>query len=397
MDQKQALKILAEMVERGPRRFDRPAVSRPGALSAIYASGLSPGRMTGFAEAGYGIGISLGDTSIRTKKTYLAYLREANRVWEVFDFPGLMIDCGSVQETDLRTRRVVAPISDAVMDQRMDWYIEAARLLGSGAKLVTPDKIFDQEETVRRFERQVPKLRTAIRYGAVLFLAVQSGRLSLEQMDKQLRKILGSKWSSPSSKKRWREKVVTAIPMRQGATPVNELYAFVKKVKPAQVHLLGIGPKNRRLPGVLSEISRLSPKTRVSIDANLHRAKVGRDPYAGILASSKESVRVQQREPEAAYPQVDVTEWESLLWGLSKADIGVLLSDPLISEWKNELAGLDGPDLVDKLVELASESNDYEWRVFSDRLRRLELELTPLSFSRPSGEYQRRAVRRMWG
>jgi len=190
---------------------------------------------------------------------------------------------------------------------------------------------------------------------------------------------------------------VTAIPMRQGATPVNELYACVKKVKPAQVHLLGIGPKNRRLPGVLSEISRLSPKTRVSIDANLHRAKVGRDPYAGILASSKESVRVQQREPEAAYPQVDVTEWEGLLWGLSKADIGVLLSDPLISEWKNELAGLDGTDLVDKLVELASESNDYEWRVFSDRLRRLELELTPLSFSRPSGEYQRRAVRRMWG
>jgi hypothetical protein len=270
----------------------------------VFVSGVStqPGQMWGLAEMGYGVGLSLGEAKAEGFRYRLAVLRR------MLDTPylsvTLLVDSGAIKEA-----RTGGAITAREWDRRMALYLDAARLLGPAAWLIAPDKVGDQAESIRRFQRQVPRLRQMLRAGAVVLLPLQSGALSqrpsAQWADLPDGLARQSGWSSTQ--------LVPALPMRPkgGATvtPLPRLLAFLRQRRPPVVHLLGIGPGSVLLPRILWEIEQAVPGTRVSIDAALVRPLVGTTqrpgPWTVARQPMMQQVAADWRVPQA---QFDLTE-----------------------------------------------------------------------------------------
>lgn len=69
---------------------------------------------------------------------------------------------------------------------------------------------------------------------------------------------------------------VHAIPSKKKATTTAEVRAYLSAVRPARVHFLGLGLKNKRTPGILKLVREFVPGAAVSLDSNMIAANVGR-------------------------------------------------------------------------------------------------------------------------
>jgi len=284
-----------------------------------FASGLKPGQIYGFAELGRGVGFSLaerreGVSADLGAKAWKGYLDVLDRIAD--ELPGgftLLVDNGAVQEVDLATMTAVAPISDAAWQKRMVRYAELASRYGDAVWLITPDRIGDQRETIRRFKLCAPALREAVSLGATLVLTLQPGELDPVSLEARL---LGLLALDSSLTARRSPLVIPAFPMRlrgddrrATVTPLPVLVDFVRRRRPRTVHLLGMGLKSKLLPDVLRAIQAVSPETRVTLDsAEVRAVAVQGRPWIAEKPWAEAQVRRRPAYRQGSVREIDETE-----------------------------------------------------------------------------------------
>lgn len=154
------------------------------------------------------------------------------------------------------------PIDDAQWHERLDAYDRLADALGDRVHLVAPDKVGDQDETLRRLARYAPRVRGMRALGARIIVPIQRGRLSGADFDRRCAEVLGF------------DDYVRGIPSKKAAATVDEIAALSRELPAgARVHLLGLGPWGKRYHEVIAAIAR-DPRL-VSCDSVRIKALVG--------------------------------------------------------------------------------------------------------------------------
>lgn len=139
----------------------------------------------------------------------------------------------------------VNPITDREWHKRLDAYERIARALGPNAFLVAPDKVGDQEETLRRLALYAGRVRRLRSMGAQIIVPLQRGRLSGAEFDRECSRLLGF------------SDYIRGIPSKKAAATVEEIGELSRSL-PADVriHLLGLGPFGDRYGDVIAAIDR---------------------------------------------------------------------------------------------------------------------------------------------
>lgn len=171
---------------------------------------------------------------------------------------------------------VVKPITPERWREILALYRRLAVALGSQLYVVAPDRVGCQGTTLGRLMEHDAALRDLRALGANILVPLQGGALSLAAFDVACAAALGF------------NDYVRALPMKKGATTDEALVAYLRDCQPARVHLLGMGPKNRRMPSVAAAFAELSPATELSCDSNLILANVGRTPKRRPLTVARD-------------------------------------------------------------------------------------------------------------
>ncbi len=244
-----------------------------------FASGVSaPADLRGFARIGHPLGVSLPALSAPAVD-YLCSL--AGRGLPV------MADNGAFSEVEMGEAGpvVVAPIDEQGWAWRMALYRRLARALGPSLWCVAPDRVGDQVETLARLRRWARSVRKVRRLGARVIVPIQRGELSAAAFDRACGEALGF------------TDFVRAIPGNKAAMPPAELEGYLRKVRPAAVHVLGAGPKSPRFAALADVLRRLTPDAAVSCDSNLIAAHVGRSNGPGGAPRALTAIQHGGRSP----------------------------------------------------------------------------------------------------
>lgn len=247
---------VAASVATAPEAVEQETTVSDGA--AIYfASGSNRASdIRGFAAIGHAIGVAAPDVSPNAEN-------------ELHELAGtgipVFLDSGAFSEVDkTNPTKVVKPITEAQWQKRLDLANRLAATLGEQLHVVAPDQVANQKVTLERLTRYAPELRALRSQGAHILVAIQRGELSQAEFDRRVEAILGF------------GDYTRALPMKKSATSTKEVRAFVKARKPARIHLLGMGIKNRLAEETLATIAKVTPDAVVTMDSNLIAASVGR-------------------------------------------------------------------------------------------------------------------------
>lgn len=131
-------------------------------------------------------------------------------------------------------------IADVEWECRLALYGRLARSLGRQLYAVTPDRVGDQDVSLRRMATHPDAIR-----------AVAAERLL-------------------------RVPLVPAFPMPKARATTADILDTIGILQPARVHLLGLGPRSARAREILGLLTLRAPAVRVSMDANLVVSAVGR-------------------------------------------------------------------------------------------------------------------------
>jgi hypothetical protein len=267
----------AEYAERAAKVRQQPRAHDPGfSHSRYFASGSNrPGEIRGLADAGHNIGVAIDKLNEAAVVEIQGLKGEQVKVFvdsgafsEVFvNFPG---KSGKLPDPDRPVGiHTVAPISDEVWAERIEKMGRLTTLTwdrGEGQLyLVAPDKVGDQDETLRRLEKFADDVRGWEAASATVLVPVQKGSRRMADMWKRQMEILG-----PGD---W----VAAIPMKKDATSAEDLRVFLTSAdpKPTRLHLLGLGLNSDAYPAVKAVLDEVGPEIEVSLDSNRKRAIVG--------------------------------------------------------------------------------------------------------------------------
>lgn len=223
-----------------------------------FASGSSrPADIRGFGAIGHAIGVAAPDVSPQAE---IELARLAGTGVQVF------VDSGAFSEVKFGSEgvRVVKPITDAMWRDRLALYRRLALALGAQIHLVAPDRIGDQDETLRRLSCYALELRALRALGANVLVPIQKGTRSQALFVREIELALGF------------SDFVHAIPSKKKATSMPELHAYLTAVRPSKLHFLGMGVQNAIAPAVIALIDEIVPGASVAFDSNLIRANVGR-------------------------------------------------------------------------------------------------------------------------
>ena len=284
-----------------------------GQIPVLYfASGSNhPGEIHGFAELGKAVGASYAGAKLRKDGTWYWSRLCSDRCLEALvevakKGTPVFLDSGAFSEVAINTpwttkeatagkgkkgalRRpelphgeafVVAPITDEGWRERLETYLELAKSIGPLANLVAPDKVGFQAESFERLERYAPELKKIIKAGATLLVPLHGGgALTLADAHRKAGEILGtSKW-------------VPAIPYMKKATTPEELEAYLSEIRPERIHLLGIGPRSKKVGPVASAIHRGSPGTQLQMDSVALLGHTGRGKKPRRITAAQDVAR----------------------------------------------------------------------------------------------------------
>ncbi len=261
-----------------------------------FASGASaPADLRGLVRIGHDLGVSLPELSEPALRELLTIAGARLPAVEGSRLLSVLVDTGAFSEVEIRTGRpvVVRPIDEAGWGWRLRTMLRIARALGPQAYCVAPDRVGDQGHTLAlltRWARWVRKLR---RLGARVVVPIQQGATSPAAFDRACTTILGF------------DDYVRAIPANKAAFTSARLESFLRETRPVAVHLLGIGPRNPRLPALRELLRRFVPSAEISCDSNLLAANVGLTNGAGggprVLTAAEHGIGWQERKPDGSY------------------------------------------------------------------------------------------------
>jgi hypothetical protein len=244
----------------------------------VYASGANRlAEIRGFASIGMPVGVSVD----RLNDEAIAALLELQQP--------VMADSGAFSEIAFTEHgcRIVSPITGAEWRRRLAIYLRLAISLREKAIVVAPDRVGDQQETLRRLALYRHELAVVAKHGASILLPLQVGAMSHSEFYEAALLVVGLP-------------LTPAMPMRKAATGTGDLMSFMEQYKPTHLHLLGIGAQNRRAATLIRAIRHFSPGTRISMDSNRLRAVVGKG-----RALTRCEAELRSSEPECVYGVVE--------------------------------------------------------------------------------------------
>jgi hypothetical protein len=241
---------------------------------SYFASGTNrTGEIRGMASVGQDIGVVAPEIVGRSPAEAELHALAGTDI-------NVFVDSGAFSEVEI-TRdgiKTVDPITPERWEAIFGLYDRLAATLGRQLFVVAPDKIGDQDETLRRLETYRPRLAALAAKGARILVPVQKGALTQAQFAAQVDELLaGIAWQP-------------ALPCKKSATTPEECAAFVRDyVRPGRhVHLLGLGPTNRSAPEYLAAF--VGSGASVSLDSCWITANVGRE-NDGANGKSKRPAR----------------------------------------------------------------------------------------------------------
>lgn len=235
-----------------------------------YASGTNkPGEIRGMARAGNDYGVAAHECLTRGCEAALVRAAKEHPDRRLF------IDNGAFSEVKAKGGKleVVRPITEEEWSRRLALMERVGRAYGNRLLIMAPDRIADQQETLRRLRwfKESGWLGRMFRTGAEIAVVLQGGELDPVAFDRAAAKALG--WDG----------YAVAFPMMKGATPLPLVVDFLRRRPAKRVHLLGIGPKARGGKGkpsaaeIRRQLFQAFPAIRWSWDSCLICASVGRD------------------------------------------------------------------------------------------------------------------------
>lgn len=223
-----------------------------------FCSGASaPADLRGLARIRHPLGVSIPELSAPA----LDELCTLRGICEVF------VDTGAFPEVD-RSGAAVNPITDAAWIGRTAVMHRIALALGTGAVIVAPDRVGDQQETLRRLALFADVMRACAALGARVIVPIQLGAMAPAVFDDCCTCVLGVDY-------------IRGIPGNKAAMPPHVLEAYLRARRPAAVHLLGVGPRGHRYEALVDALRRFVPRAVVSCDSNGLAAAVGKANGAG--------------------------------------------------------------------------------------------------------------------
>ena len=175
---------------------------------------------------------------------------------------------------------VKKPITHEDWNRRFATYERLARALGDQLTIVAPDRVGSQEVTLERMSRYAEATyENGAMLGARVLVPVQKGEIPMDRFYQMQADALGfdigvNDQPDPRGLDGY---YVPAMPMMKDATTPEQVGEFVAKVRPPEIHLLGMGPSNRKLEETVAAIRNASPDTVITMDSNLLGSKQGRD------------------------------------------------------------------------------------------------------------------------
>jgi len=185
----------------------------------------------------------------------------------------IFLDSGAFSEVSIRDGLVSIrrSISDSQWHSRLDKYLRLTRQLCGKKKqptaysrvtIVAPDCVGNQELTLQRLVRFRDMVRQIHAAGADVIVPMQTGRLNILDFYKKAKAVLNIE-------------IVAGIPMNKAPMSMIAIQNLLRHVRPQRIHLLGMGPDNRRSGSAIQFIRQVSPCILISMDANRIRAAVG--------------------------------------------------------------------------------------------------------------------------
>lgn len=223
--------------------------------AAYFASGSNrPGEIRGLARAGADLGVAVPEVSDAAEGE-LASLAGSDVL--------VFVDSGAFSEVKFGPEGpvVVRPMTERDWDRVLGLYDRLAGALGSQVWVVAPDRVGDQEESLRRLATYRDRVRRLRELGARILVPIQRGELSQVAFAAAAAEVLGF------------DDFVPALPCKKAATSPEEVAEFVRGWSCAHVHLLGLGVRS---PKVAAYLEPFVDGPSVSLDSCWIAANVGR-------------------------------------------------------------------------------------------------------------------------
>jgi hypothetical protein len=245
---------------------------------SYFASGSNrPADIAGFAASGVNVGVAVPELS---RNAIAELVKLAGTGCRVF------VDSGAFSEVrfDVKVGGFVdvAPITEEEWAKRLDVYETLAAALGEQCYLVAPDKVGDQEETLRRLRQYSDRMAHLRSLGANLIVAHQNGRFSLSSFHDMAVEALYS------------DDMIVGIPSKKGATSTDDVRELLAR-RPSidRVHFLGLGPSNGRFAELVAAGLEAGAELfcdSVAISAVSGNDRPGGRPLTAALAGRREEM-----------------------------------------------------------------------------------------------------------
>lgn len=236
-----------------PTLFDVGRAQLPPRVLA-FASGVNEAReIRGFSLARIPIGFSAGHVREEAKEELLRS-----------ELP-LFADSGAFSEVAATPNGlcVIRPISRQQWSDRLSLYQCLAERHGCQLSLVVPDRVGDQEYTLELLVRYQTELRKLAATGARLLVPLQRGALTPKAFYRRACELV----SLP---------LYPAFPMKKAGMSPEQIHRFVEEVRPAHVHLLGLGYQRASAKRLVRRLLTAFDEITVSLDSNRLRAVIGK-------------------------------------------------------------------------------------------------------------------------
>lgn len=281
----------------------------PRSIWAFASGSNAPGEMVGFARAGIPPGVAMlrwrngyhwlcGESEAQGEP-YMCWitLREVARQLK----SPVFVDSGAFSEFG-RDELIPPRMWRAMLADQL----ELARQVGPLAVIVLPDKVADQNGTLRRLRTYRDEVNAILDAGARGIVALQPGRRSDAEMAESVAKVLG--------RRDWIVGFPTTQRARRDPAEIRDALANFPWT-PTGVHLLGLSPAAPDWDLYMWSLGPLSAATWASSDTVMQRRLLGRE-HADAEGRT--------------YPLKPLTEQEDIARAQLLEEAWTGVSDPLV-------------------------------------------------------------------